>query len=136
VEIKHIVPYLPYELKVIHEEAPTPLTVYGISIYDNKMVNIAGNSTLSIERCKPLLLPISELGRQAPKTVVGRRLVDEINKNCMYSLDRYGDFYDLPEAMSVDDVWETYEGLFKYHFDVFGLIDQGLALNKLDYEQT
>lgn len=127
-ELKHLAAYLPYK-SIWSLPDEEDCTKHYLMELDKDNVD------WFLTEGKPLLLPLSQLGEQYPKTVRGIRYVDEINKTCMYSLDKNGEFYDLPEAMGLQDVWETFDKLFEQHFDVFGLIDAGLALNKLDYEK-
>lgn len=134
-ELKHLAPYLPHGLKMLNEKSGTIIHVNGLSYSeDTGNITILGNGdkyySLEIWRgLKPILLPLSDLGKQAPRTVSGVRNVDEINKTCMYDMDKNGELYDLPEAMDITDLWDSFEGLFKYHFDLFGLIDAGLAID-------
>lgn len=131
-EIKHLTPYLPFSLNGINilEEQHSLYTLIGITVEycvfkSVKYSKVEGN----IKHFKPYLRPLSDLGKQFPKTVSGIRYVDEINKSSMYQLDKHGDFYNLPESMNAVDTWENFEGLFKYHFDIFGLIEAGLAID-------
>lgn len=130
-ELKHLSYYLPYELrgkfnlKDVDERHPDRL--------EDKFLR-AENVYFFLTYCKPLLIPMSELPKQAKATVVGIRNIDQINSKCCYHIyhkDGETVFNDLPEQMPIEDVWDTYEQLFAGHYDVFGLIEQGLALNKL-----
>lgn len=140
-ELKHIAPYLPYGLKVkgIFKESFT-------LVHDRQPNNL---NVLSLESLmffpnehKPILRPLSDFANefyaQGLKTRMDKILVRnglapsgieyDINDNVFYigktedskSYEIY-DVFELP--FKVVDV------LFEYHFDVFGLIPQGLAID-------
>lgn len=143
IELKHLAPYLPYQLTV-------KLKGGSIAIVKEMGENILfvnevkGNSgymwpLLFTEEAIPLLIPLTDLPKQAKATVVGIRNINQINSRCCYHIyHKDGETYfdDLPEQMAIEDVWDTYEQLFAGHYDVFGLIEQGLALNKLEHGQS
>lgn len=129
-DLKHIAPYLPYELLGYATD---------INLTEKITVHNVIHCLYEQEKVKLLLIPLSELPKQAKATVVGIRNIDQINSKCCYLIyHKDGETYfdDLPEQMAIEDVWDTYEQLFAEHYDVFGLIEQGLALNKLEYGQS
>ena len=138
-ELKHISPYIPYDLEFKDPETVVPGVMVaicagmpGLLFYENK----DEIEYFDLSRVKPLLIPLSELPKQAKSTVVGIRNIDQINSKSWYLIKHKGGetcFYDLPEEMPIEDVYDTYEQLFAAHYDVFGLIEKGLALNKLDH---
>jgi hypothetical protein len=116
-EVKHLAPYLPYNLSlqyivrdkvektgimksIIHNEDETHPT----------KVSIEWGDAEHIWMFKPLLKPLSQLGN-----------------------DYYFFHYEKQEGLMMKRKNETYcrlnelDFLFKNHFDVFGLIDAGLA---------
>ena len=118
-EIKHLAPYLPYSLKV--SKLHTMHTCLGIGSIDHIL-------TTQKEAYKPILRPLSDLTKEieidgkkfVPKESIG--LIHDISGNNILNF-RTGERIDvlcLPYFMV--------EKLFEWHFDVFGLIDQGLAL--------
>ena len=122
-ELKHLAPYLPYSLEVIHSEVNkampvTPLVLQGILDHQDK----------------PLLRPLSDL----------TNYVEELEQFCPHTDDeRYNDdgedgfeinlqsFANLDTRLRLNwFCYEFYQKLFELHFDVFGLIEAGLAIKK------
>ena len=147
-ELKHIAPYLPYQLKVIE--------VYnGKQVNDEFIVdcvnwnggNIGGSDasldSFELERAfnlrdiKPILRPMSDLFK----------LIDWDNNSNPYMLGRKMGLIQIIEDGNPLIVEELYAEqcespgvcldarycnwwLFEHHFDVFGLIEKGLAIKK------
>jgi len=134
IELKQLAPYLPYGLKVKIDDDNGEHELIGIVNTDCYIKSKHNKNWLcDIEDFKPLLRPLSDLNKQAPKTVSGIRNIDQINSKASYDLkhkDGETFFWDLPEEMSIGWAWETYEELFANHYDVFDLIDAGLAVDK------
>jgi len=126
IKLKHLAPYLPYELKMV-------VFVRGWGNNHNKEhIRIKDVGINQIEwlvtstRNKPILRPLSDLKK--PMTDIDGvfipfdYLIDNtkviicenyINKNISLLSIKY---YDM-------------EKLFQWHFDVFGLIEKGLAID-------
>ncbi len=107
---KHLAPYLIYDLKLQrvnykHEKFKT-LTAYDLCP-DGEIDNI-----------KPILHPLSDIAKVF-------EVMEEDDKkvimNCEHILKK--DFVFWQEPYFIVQI------LFKYHFDVFGLIENGLAID-------
>lgn len=136
-ELKHLAPYLPYELKI---EAPNPKrvihTLIGLDLKDalirvdkileNDLEHF-GNVQLDFETIKPILRPLSDLAEYKKKT--GLKLSHNSGVFIGCALRSWG-ASDVIEGIPYYDIVK----LFENHFDVFGLIEQGLAIdiNQLD----
>ena len=97
-EIKHLSPYLPYDLQCIG---------YG------RKLRLNGQMLGAVDRLivKPILRPLSDL-------------TEEYSNACNYS---HKDFkWEIINKNISVLVWDS---LLKNHFDVFGLIDAGLAID-------
>lgn len=108
-ELKHLAPYLPYELILYHKYADTELIkeLNGGNIY-----SICDGST----SYKPLLIPLSQIEDE---------LFDEIG---------FADEEDFIACVLDGSILHSnWLKLVERHYDVFGLIDAGLALNKMDF---
>ena len=117
-EVKHLAPYLPYGLKlqyVVREKVEQIGIMKSISHNEDEThpTRVSISSMYNEEHIwmfKPLLKPLSQLG----------------NENYFFH-------YDNQEGLMMKRKNETYcrlnelDFLFKNHFDVFGLIDAGLA---------
>ena len=130
-ELKHLAPYLPYGLKMKYKG--------GDAIEEMEAHHLAINYEYNFkDRFEIILRPLSDLTKKI-----------DLNKNgdefCFMSVyfqvdgdeeDKYNIYGTIPEywkhALKVGgrywDYWQT-EILFEYHFDVFGLIEKGLAID-------
>lgn len=121
-ELKHLAPYLPYELKIRCGEISHPiLTCADINEFEITIKEVFINSAY-----KPILRPLSDLTKEIQ--VNGEKFVpiDKINEYdetaMSYSLSFYIDCtLRLP--------YYVIKYLFEWHFDVFGLIEKGLAID-------
>ena len=131
-ELKHLAPYLPYNLHIWHENWK-----------DIVMMDACGevNETFSIMdviegvgESKPILKPLADLTKEIKHNEKKFVAWDElINKSHSYG---YEDQMFVNELRAIrrpkgyDDVphW-MYQDLIKWHFDVFHLIDNGLAID-------
>ena len=113
IELKHIVPYLPYGLKGIEKSYKVIMELHGASQHG---FTLEDGDYDDIRRFKPILRPLSDLTLE----------------DCMA--------YDISNAMSVlcgqsseyilkHTSYKDIQTLISLHFDVFGLIEQGLAID-------
>lgn len=118
-EIKHLAPYLPYKLKALSIDGFS-VSILGVDFTTNRILNINGDRTFTIAEIKPLLRPLSDYA--------------DINSDAMNSLN-----CDMSEQINLNEFaigyiclgslyQSTYDLCLKNHIDVFGLINQGLAL--------
>lgn len=122
-ELKHLAPYLPYELKGlvewIHKNKTHCVKLYGILENNLQIENpYGGFDYCDIEDFKPILRPLSDLTKEievnAEKFVpIIQTDIDIPFTSDLYFLVAYGDVQKLLE----------------WHFDVFGLIEKGLAID-------
>ena len=125
-ELKHIAPYLPYGLSVITDDELESK----VSIVDakNDMLYIL-NYHYKLNWVKPLLRPISDLfkgSKTAIKEIIELNDSYDYNNSFTEVYDSNEDYYlDFNNAKTLP--YQVVEILFKYHFDVFGLIEKGLA---------
>ena len=141
-ESKHLAPYLIYKIKLRYIDCITNrnrtafltgITTEGIeTTYSRKIkgcsgdfICFTGNNNISLLKLKPILRPLSDL-----KTIEKEiKLVDSY-----WYVDDY-----LTEKCTVDKIYPLHviefipyaimQVLLKYHFDVFGLIEKGLAID-------
>ena len=126
-ELKHLAPYLPYGLKCTNSKESYLQTgedrtgnLETLSINDNECVIMGENGyfLVSCDDVVPILRPIEDLTK-----------VIEWNdgKYCMTDIDDF----DLDELD-----FNTVQDYISRHFDVFGLIDKGLAISYSDVQST
>ena len=128
-ELKHLAPYLPYglsfsvNLKDVRDNFPNEL----------RTLKLAETSIdLALKIGKPILRPLSSITKEE---------IVEINElspcNIFINITNNGDVFIeddecFNEAISIEliDSIEVANWFFSKHFDVFGLIDRGLAIEK------
>ena len=128
-ELKHLVGYLPYELKGI--------MYYGGCVRENVELGLMDipvwlNGSYPI---KPILRPLSDLTKEievnGEKFVPMKKILKEVGLNYPQEC------YNQDEAWVLNDGYRALgefsyrkiQLLFEWHFDVFGLIEQGLAID-------
>lgn len=150
-EVKHLSPYLPYGLKIITYYSEDDFE-YGIMSVDNGMNGLCDIGTIldKTYQTKPLLFPITDITKEinfgGVKFIPIMRMFGEddyekykynikvehkkyIGKRATITVDgiedmiSFGMKHPLRNTMS----YENYVSLFSWHFDMFGLIESGLA---------
>ena len=138
--IKHLAAYLPYGLKVQHNYKPS---------FDKIIIREVKLECLSNECCtfslgqdwyfddeeneceiKPILRPLSKLTELMPNNDVSyvSYLWYEVVSTDSYSFCK-DDFYENCSLGDIDLLpIKVYQQLCEWHFDIFGLIDAGLAV--------
>jgi hypothetical protein len=145
-ELKHIAPYLSYKLK-FHQgwsfERGIEITLLELDIHG--MANFSNlNGLWDIRDLRPILRPISDLTKEI-----------EVNEQKFVPIDKLKEMYNatMPDSyikklhyikwddqftlfgLEEDNSYEVsmpyglYEKLFEWNFDVFGLLDAGLAVD-------
>jgi hypothetical protein len=164
-ELKHLAPYLPYELNGIVEYSEDDKQIIKLHTEDgqNNVVGIA--DWFRGYTCKPILRPLSDLTKEIE--VNGEKfvpIVELAKKNSYYGINevkkvfvsadcycvRYLDnknierqfeycngenknffIYCVWNELRCDcyNVLSLYQYLLEQHFDIFGLIEKGLAID-------
>jgi hypothetical protein len=129
-ELKEIVGYLPYGLKCISQVENLGVeTIKGFEIYSSGIELITNIDNLHILESKPILFPISNFESEN---------IDDIKE--YLGIGQWCDHYDyyfhawFDDAESVNKLvlqapYEVMEFFFLNHYDVFGLIEKGLAIS-------
>jgi hypothetical protein len=137
-ELKHLAPYLPYGLKgyAYSEDG------YYETIEEGELVRIDTGITRSgdtqekwlvvddmevpIHEFEPILRPLSDLQNKDLDLWIDFGIeIDETNTHYLIEALVKGTFY----AKDIHFAFRVREALFKMHFDVFGLIEKGLAID-------
>ena len=130
-ELKHIAPYKPYELNYLYDGK---IYIFNSSIgdltigYDDNQ-----DSWHSIQNCKPILHPLSDLLDNEDIRIAFDDELNEFDTQYLCEAIVNGTPY-------VKDIWRTLEVLevlYRLHLDIYGLIEAGLAIdiNTLNKEQ-
>lgn len=145
-ELKHLAPYLPFELKLYQ---PVKGNTYKNGGYYRKRkmtVNNVINTISRQERIKPILRPISDLLDESKEyfKIIKRKSLWMDCQNSSYSdfeiqchelINNTGcisisvNFKRDDENISLGFVYNDYQWLLENHFDIFGLIEKGLAID-------
>jgi hypothetical protein len=133
-DLKHLAPYLPYGLDVKTDKYGVTklLAVSKIHLYIDFLYY-----RISYDKVKPILRPLSNFGDSDDT-----RKVHEF-----IGLGKWCDFYDEYFRVWFDDLenvdklilqapYEIFNYFLANHFDVFGLIEQGLAISIHDLVQA
>ncbi len=161
IELKHITPYLAYHLRCEDENGkigvlsgidfngdPISFMNYTISydwqvLPDSSSWNVYNDGN-AISRIRPILRPLSDLTKEIVHNGEKFVPVERILKILGKSLDHLSDngkvmAYDRfkTEIITKQLPCRYFEFLFEWHFDVYGLIPEGLAIdiNILNKEQ-
>lgn len=133
-ELKHLAPYLPYGLETYQEN------LRGTKFYAWELKPEHIEDALSFQN-KPILRPISDLTDDILKEIFNdeQLVVDRLKYAIIVKYQSMGEWFKeiIPIREVTDDrnghliytAWLFIE-LCKRHFDVFGLIPQGLAIDK------
>jgi len=141
-ELKHLAPYLPYGLKVGQPRCgkTEAYLMYGFkySNYANEwIVNIDDSAhgdyqSSYLKGIKPILRPLSDLVKEIEHN--GERFVPRNNDLLgKYEICTYPNFNFFDSFGSNENIEElpfyVIEKLFEWNFDVFNLIEEGLAID-------
>lgn len=123
-EIKHLAPYLPYGIEMRYNKSGYP---------DVKMTNLNVPGFENGINFKPILRPLSDLTKEIThnwERFIPATVLWDYNPNSNDMDDLINQ--DWIKSMGTVDIknmeYQTVEKLFEWHFDVFGLIEQGLAI--------
>lgn len=127
-ELKHLSPYLPYRLKIkCHEEHEDALgdDCHVIEMFAENMCTCLDDPFPST--FKPILRPLSDLTKEieidGKKFIPRELLMGGMSESYVSGLHKYDCI--LAQALT----YLSWQQLFEWHFDVFGLIPAGLAIN-------
>ena len=135
-ELKHLAPYLPYDLKVKYTNKynhSQTITLVGIMNYTTKgkgiQVELCNKNLIhffsKIEGIKPILRPLSDLTKEIE--VNGEKFVPHIKLGGRPNLKDYDIEY---LSKNIDNMsYGLVSKLIEWHFDVFGLFEKDLAID-------
>lgn len=131
-ELKHLAPYLPYDCKVI-----TNTKHIGFLSFTGNKSRQYHHLTIDYvldNQLKPILRPLSDLTKEMDFAGYKSYPMQEFyimygggtGSKSQFEKDYYDNIIYTPyKSLS----YETVEKLFEWHFDVFGLIEKGLAID-------
>lgn len=133
IEIKHIAPYLPYGVRIRrmsdHGYPIRDFTLQGLST--NGCYGEEGIVPVEFKKCKPILRSLSDLTKEiehnGERFVPGDKLINLRFKKT--PVEHWGDVCH-DGSVGLEDMEFIMSRLYEWHFDIEGLIDQGLAIDK------
>ena len=153
-EIKHLAPYLPYGLKAKfqakNKKTCRKYVIGTISVmYSDCSICCYDTVNATPDNFKPILRPLSDLTKEieingekfVPIVELAKiaypdlvwefdrtRAISEWKKKPAYFFFQKNSFFACLFNNAIPNQIVLFNKLFEWHFDVFGLIDQGLAL--------
>ena len=122
-EIKHLAGYLPYGLNTKYQLSGVIglITEQRDEVRDKKLTS--DNCDFVLKFCKPILRPLSDLdihefrsNKNYPDLEVSQGSIDKLFK------------IEIGNDLQCFDI-SIFEYLFERHFDIYGLIENGLAID-------
>lgn len=135
-KLEHLAPYLPYKLKVIYEHSNkigTISNIYSIGKgYDDDDIKIAIDYSEAehLWMFKPILRPLSDLTKEIEHNGEKFVPIEKIGLNSCsffhttYLVNKNGYEFEIKKIP-----YNEFQKLFEWHFDVFGLIEKGEAID-------
>lgn len=132
-ELKHISPYLPYKLRLVARNvvSETPRRIFG-ELTNTNIMSLVENDTLY----KPILRPCEDIDSYFEIIYGNLNHQDVTDYFDADFLESHGNILieELQELEPEQIPYGTMLVLLKHHFDVFGLIEKGLAISICDVE--
>ena len=121
-ELKYLAPYLPYGLKLKLRDKI--IEMQGLISVSERIISYDIDKKLcecEISLIKPILRPLSDLLKNEFENVYKNQIDYE-------SIEHLSEL-DCESFLTCNFSYEFWQSLFKNHFDVFGLIEKGLAID-------
>lgn len=120
--IKHLAAYLPYGLKAVNENRNFTVEIKGLQT-DNDVIHSLGKSPIKF--IKPILRNLSDLTKEIE--VNGEKFTPNHDSDFKYFITHELDDFiqSIPNSLNYNQM----QKLFEWHFDIFGLIENGLAID-------
>jgi hypothetical protein len=132
-ELKYLAPYLPYGLKIMYNGRIVEIDAIGS---DYVLTDESFQYNVSFQYVRPVLRPMSDLVKNISVNGVKITPIESMFLPC-------GERKILTSWAKENKCWLgtqisylIYENLFELHFDVFGLIDKGLAISYSDVQSS
>ena len=122
-ELKHLSPYLPYGLQIANKSLKgNIINTYTMQVenYGNQGLLNAINGVNQI----PILRPLSDFDKIENELDLSTDF-----ESSYYYIGNHVVFINTSDKTYLSDILTVNEWMFKNHFDVFGLIDAGLAID-------
>ena len=135
-ELKHLAPYLPYGLHGAVEDFEENTVHLNVKVMSVDIDDLC----LSFDECldvylddtkdaifKPILRPLTDLTKEADKFEEFEQF--NIEEFGITRTEMLNSFIESEDRLNICYGFNFWQKLFENHFDVFGLIDKGLAID-------
>lgn len=119
-ELKHLVSYLPHDLNVLHWNGEAKEYVEILQV-----LNVGNRHVLGSEKHKPILRSLSDMTNHEMNVL---RFLKTSKEGCQWTKSDWNFIKDVQRFPSLQS-YKIVQKLFEWHFDVFGLIEKGLAID-------
>ena len=125
-ELKHIAPYLPYDLRFDNGRDYEKDYLIGIRAndYNVKMPQGGDGGYFRLEKIKPILRPLSDLTKKIDHN--GEILVP---MDILCNEFRQYDCFEFDNVNILNNPYNQIQKLLEWHFDIYGLIENNLAID-------
>lgn len=132
-QLKHIAPYLPYELKAVKGITRIKLTAVNLElpqIYHTSYLGSRLRVVSDINSIKPILRPLSDLTKEIEVNGIKMNPITNLKTQGYHlNFDDEFTFEDFIKSDILNNSYGFIDLLIKWHFDVFGLIENGIAVD-------
>ena len=100
-----------------------------VSSYEEVKLDIPDNWTVGVSEVKPYLFPFSSITDEQ-KSELNKRFTVQFSGNNVYSIHYHSEgYWDTDLELDLQDWLWFINWCYKNHFDIYGLIPMGLALD-------
>jgi len=136
--LEHLAPYLPYGLKIYQEDLRSH-----VKTHSWEMTTKSDLSTILKNQNKPILQPLINLNKFSAVCINSHSINNMIGENGMYGeltisyvkvnqqidLELETDYERTHNYIEYSKILIIHQELLKAHYDIFGLIEKGLAID-------
>ena len=140
--VEHLTPYLPYELNV---EGQTRKEIFELGGIDGSIALLVGCGRVDLFDIKPILRPLSDINKELFINgnfgfIPSQRLANEYLHKSFWGENEIGigildsdnkmiNLCFIGNEIVGECPFMVYQNLCQWHFDIFNLIGQGLAID-------
>jgi hypothetical protein len=130
-ELKHLAPYLPYDLNTQYTLSDVITLSQGQKDEIRNKLLTSQNVHFVLSFCRPILHPLSDLTKEIEHDGEKIKVIEIFAKDTQKDINEVVMLIEnKAEDMSMDILpYYVIKILCEFHFDVFGLIPEGLAID-------
>ena len=125
--LKDLCARVPYGVKVQYMN--NIFVIDYVSSYEEVKLDIPDNWTVGVSEVKPYLFPFSSITDEQ-KSELNKKFTVQFSGNNVYSIHYHSEgYWDTDLELDLQDWLWFINWCYKNHFDIYGLIPMGLALD-------